>query len=176
MPTNTLTWGLATLILALIVHFSSVLAIPFLSENDAWRRLASKIKNNQMQVIKTVEESNQLWAFHAPDTKYAICRFDLSQGPVQVDFQLLRGYWSVAIYDDESRNFYAADGYDLLRSSMSLILLGPDHAHEGEAALPISVPTEQGLLVIRAPVDHHLMEDSVISILEKTTCVPIGAP
>ena len=176
MSMNTFTWGLATLVLALIVHFSSVLAIPSLSENDAWRRLLAHTDRNQMRVISGVEETNQLWAFHAPDTKYAICRFDLTNGPVRVDFQLLRGYWSVAIYDDESRNFYAADGYDLLRSSMSLMLLGPDHAQETESALPISVPSDQGLVVIRAPVDHHVMVDFVESVLEKATCQQLKSP
>lgn len=173
MTMRSITWGVATLVLALIVHFSSVIAIPSLSENDAWRRLLAQTTHNQMQVIKDVAATNQLWAFHAPDTKFAICRFDLSNGPVRVDLQLLRGYWSVAIYDDESRNFYAADGYDLMRPAMSLMLLGPDHAQEADDALPISVPSYEGLVVIRAPLDSQLMEDTVIAVLEKATCTEI---
>lgn len=176
MNIYTLTWICATIVLALIVHISSVLAIPFLSENDAWRRLQQSTKPNQMQIIRELDEGNQLWAFHAPDIKYGICRYDVSRDPVRVDFELLRGVWSVALYDDQGRNFYAADGYDLLRERMSLFLLGPDHIKVDDQGLPIAVPSTQGLIVIRAPVDNKVIEAKVHALLDNAQCVPVPQP
>lgn len=165
-----MTWALATLLLALVVHISAVLAIPYLSENDAWKRLVNHTEVNQMKVIERLEETNQLWAFRAPDMKYAICRYDVTQAPVQVDFVLLRGYWSVALYDVEGHNFYAADGFDLVRERSSLLLLGPDDIKSDEDALPISVPSSTGLLVLRAPVDNQVMEEAVTKALSRAKC------
>lgn len=170
MNIYTLSWAAATIVLALIVHISTVLAIPYLSENDAWRRLKERTKPNQMEIITQLEEGNKLWAFHAPDIKYAICRYDVTRDPVRVDFELMRGVWSIALYDDQGRNFYAADGFDLLRERMSLFLLGPDHIKVDDQGLPIAVPSLQGLAVIRAPVDNQVQKKHVLELLDKAQC------
>ncbi len=175
MNINTLTWAAATLLLSLIVHISMVLAIPYLSENDAWRRMLNFTQANEMLVIKDLKEGNQLWAFHAPDIKYAICRYDITRAPVLVNFKILRGYWSVAIYDDEGRNFYAADGFDLLRPEMSLMLLGSDDVKKNENALPIMVPTDQGIVVIRAPLDNQVLKSQVFDTLNQAKCEQLKA-
>lgn len=170
MNINSITWGAATIILTLIVHISVVLAIPYLSENDAWRRLINFTEPNQMRVLEKLDENNQLWAFHAPDIKYAVCRYDITRAPVRIHFTMLRGFWSVALYDDEGRNFYAADGFDLLRSQMSLILLGPDDIKGDDISLPIKVPSEQGLIVLRAPVDNQVMAPKILELLKSAKC------
>ncbi len=171
-----LSWVGATIVLALIVHISTVLAIPYLSENDAWRRLQQRTKPNEMQIIKKLDEGNQLWAFHAPDIKYAICRYDVTRDPVRIDFELMRGVWSIALYDDQGRNFYAADGFDLLRERMSLFLLGPDHIKVDDQGLPITVPSLQGLAVIRAPVDNQVQLKRVSVLLDKAQCTAVPQP
>ncbi len=174
MKISSFTWALATLVLAFIVHISMVLAIPHLSENDAWRRLLNNTKPNQMQIIENLQKGNQLWAFHAPDIKYAVCRYDVTRAPVHINFQILRAYWSIALYDDEGRNFYAADGFDLLRREMSLQLLGPDDIKDNTStALPISVPSEQGIAVIRAPIDNQVMEKNALENLKEATCTQL---
>lgn len=171
-----LTWIAATITLALFVHISTVLAIPYLSENDAWRRLEKSTQPNKMHIFKDLKAGNKLWAFHAPDIKYAICRYDIARAPVRVDFELLRGVWSVALYDNQGRNFYAADGFDLLRERMSLFLIGPDHLKIEDQGLPLAVPSEQGLVVIRAPVDNGILEKQVIEKLERAKCVAVPQP
>ncbi len=158
------------LILALIIHISAVLAIPYLTENDALKRLQNYADINQMRVLSEMEPSNQLWAFHVPDMRFAVCRYDVTRGPVQIDFVLLRGYWSVALYNDDGKNYYAADGYDLLRERASLLLLGPEHILNNENALPINVPSAKGLVLIRAPLDHELQSDLVVDALNKAKC------
>ena len=163
-------WGSATVILALIIHFCAVLAIPLVSENDAWKRLQNFTKVNEMLIVNSVTEANRLWAFHAPDMSFAICRYDVTKGPVQVDFELLRGYWSIAIYDPDGKNFYAADGFDFVRQETSLLLLGPDHIKGDNDALPINVPNEEGLLVLRAPFDNPVMKKTVINMLNRAKC------
>ncbi|GJM01773.1 MAG: DUF1254 domain-containing protein [Rhodomicrobium sp.] len=170
MNNHYITWALATVILSLVVHISAVLAIPYLSENDAYKRLYAFTEVNQMKVVEKITPENQLWTFHPPDMKFAVCRYDLTKAPVQVDFVLLRGYWSVALYDDEGRNFYAADGFDLRRERSSLLLLGPDDIKTDEDALPISVPTMSGILVLRAPVDNQVMAPLVDKALSKAKC------
>ena len=158
------------LILAFIIHISAVLAIPYLTENDALRKLQNYVDVNQMRVLGEMDPSNQLWAFHVPDMRFAICRYDVSRGPVQVDFVLLRGYWSVSLYDSDGKNYYAADGFDFLRERTSLLLLGPDHVYSEENVLPINVPSTKGLVLIRASLDSSLQEDLVGDALNKAKC------
>lgn len=165
-----LIWSLGTIILALVIHISAILAIPYLTENDAWRRLQNYTDANQMRVIGQMDISNQLWAFHVPDMRYALCRYDITLGPVQVDFVLLRGYWSIAIYNEEGKNFYAADGYDFQRERNSLLLLGPEHSPEDDVALPINVPSNNGLVLIRASLDNKMQEDIILETLKKAKC------
>ena len=163
-------WAAATTILALIIHFCAVLSIPYLSENDAWKRLLNHSQANQMVLVDQLDEANKLWNFHATDVKYAICHYDITRGPVQVDFELFRGYWSVAIYDLEGKNFYAADGYDLLRRESSLLLLGPEQIKGNIEALTITVPDSEGILVIRAPIDNGVLESSALEMLKRAKC------
>lgn len=170
MNNQYLAWAFATLILSLVVHISAVLAIPYLSEKDAYKRLIDFTEVNQMRVVDRFEETDKLWAFHPPDMKIAVCRYDVTKAPVQVEFSLLRGYWSVALYDNLGRNFYAADGYDLQRERSSLLLLGPDDIKTDEDALPITVPTMSGILVLRAPVDNEVMAPRVLRALSRSKC------
>ena len=162
--------GAIVIVLALIVHISAVLAIPFLTENGALKRLHNFTDVNQIRVLGVMEPSNQLWAFHVPDMRFAVCRFDVTRGPVQIDFVLLRGYWSVALYDETGKNYYAADGYDLLRERSRLLLLGPEHIVIDQDALPITVPSPTGLMLLRAPLDHDLQSGLVMDALNKAKC------
>ena len=51
-----------------------------------------------------------------------------------------------------------------------MMLLGPDDIKSDEDALPISVPSPTGLLVLRAPVDSQVMAEAVTKALSRAKC------
>ena len=78
----------------------------------------------------------------APDVRYAVCRYDLSKGPVRLRAQIADGLWLIAFYTPLGENFYAVVGADMKQSEVDLIIATVDQtvAEVGVEAAEIDAP------------------------------------
>ena len=86
---KTLYWSAVGVVLGVILHISYVLAAPHLSGGTAWRQLGSQLPVNQMKVLAPIRPGAQPLPFMAPDVRYAMCRYDLGAGALQIRTRLL---------------------------------------------------------------------------------------
>jgi len=66
------------------VHICIILLMPYVSQGSAWVRLADKTTINRLAILPRGPETPGPLAFMAPDVRYAVCRYDLSSGPLQL--------------------------------------------------------------------------------------------
>ncbi|MEM8628190.1 MAG: hypothetical protein AAGF32_09665 [Pseudomonadota bacterium] len=177
----TIYWVCAGLLLGGIIHIVTIFALPVVATSSAWERLKQLTTPNQLYVYLGLNQGPAPIPLMAPDIRYAICRFDVSDGPVRVTTQFLDGTWSIALYSTQSANFYTITGLDLKRKDLTMIL---NRATDGSITTPVAegaktstvtvaVPETQGLLMLRAPVRSQAYELQTNDVLQSSSCGPL---
>jgi uncharacterized membrane protein len=141
-----------------IVHLVSVLALPRIATQDAYSRLASVTKENAVTTLPQTEPSNALLPFMDPAFAMAVCRYDLSKGPIKLTVPVSQSYTSVSFYTRSDVAYYAINDRSAGRRVIELDLMTEaQHAELPEdedvtAAdrLIIDSPTATGLIVLKA--------------------------
>src|SRR5215469_10467427 len=153
-----LLWILAAVLLGGIVHLSTVLAMPQAAKQDAYSRLAPLTPVNTMVPLALTKAGAEIMPFMDPAFATAVCRYDLSGGPLKLIAPVSQAYTSVTFYTRRSVAFYAINDRAAGRRTIELDLMtAAQHAQVPEdeeitAAdrLIIESPTTMGLIVLRA--------------------------
>ncbi len=150
-----LLWILAAILLGGIVHLSTVLAMPQAAKQDAYSRLTMD-----------------------PAFAAAVCRYDLTGGPLKLVAPVSQAYTSVTFYTRKSVAYYAINDRAAGRRTIELDLMtAAQHAQVPEdeevtAAdrLIIESPTSMGLIVVRALAPEPGLMPMARQTLAAATC------
>jgi uncharacterized membrane protein len=153
-----LLWILAAILLGGIVHLSTVLAMPGAAKQDAYSRLAPLTPVNAMVPLAPTKAGVEIMPFMDPAFATAVCRYDLTAGPLKLIAPVSQAYTSVTFYTRRSVAYYAINDRAAGRRMIELDLMTEaQHAEVPEdeevtAAdrLIIESPTTMGLIVLRA--------------------------
>jgi uncharacterized membrane protein len=141
-----------------VVHLVSVLALPRIATQDAYSRLAAVTKENAVTPLAQTNPTNALLPFMDPAFAMAVCRYDLSKGPIKLTVPVSQSYTSVSFYTRSDVAYYAINDRSAGRRVIELDLM-TEAQHE---ALPeeedvtaadrliIDSPSETGLIVLKA--------------------------
>jgi uncharacterized membrane protein len=149
---------IAGVLLGGVVHLVSVLALPRIASQDAYSRLTPITKLNAVTALPLADPGNTLMPFMDPAFATAICRYDLSGGPIKLAVPVSQSYTSVSFYTRSDVAYYAINDRSAGRKVIELDLMTEDqHADLPEdedvtAAdrLIIDSPTATGLIVLKA--------------------------
>jgi uncharacterized membrane protein len=164
-----------------IIHIATTFAITALGSGSAYRQLGGVLPANEMVVLPPQTSGAQLLPFLAPDMLYAICRFDLSAGTVEVNAILPEVGWSLALYTRQGDNFYAAPGqsqrpvrvaFVLIPTTERLVNLAPGVRKTDVDLSQVTSPDGEGLIVVRAPLKGVAYEGTVKADLKRASCAP----
>jgi len=164
LPHPGLTSIFAGLTFGAMIHIIAIFALPHMSTQNAWQSVARRIPVNTLQLLPLASPDGQVLPYMAPDVFYALCRFNLKDGPVSLRIPAIGPLWSISLYDQLSQNYYVVTGRDVRRDSLELLLNLPksesgdvDPAATGIKAkseiITVRVPAAEGLAVIRAPIE-----------------------
>ena len=87
---------LAGVLLGGVVHLVSVLALPRIATQDAYSRLTPLTKLNAVSPLPQADPNNASMPFMDPAFAVAICRYDLSDGPIKLAVPVSQAYTSVS--------------------------------------------------------------------------------
>ena len=156
--TRWLLWGLAGILLGGIVHLATILALPRTASQDAYARLAPIAPVNAMTPIPAPTPANAILPFMDPAFAAAVCRYDLSAGPMKFTAPVSQAYTSVTFYTRYGVAYYGINDRAAGRRLIELDLMTtpqrddlPDDENVTAAdRLIIESPTLTGLIVVRA--------------------------
>ena len=149
---------IAGVLLGGIVHLVAVLALPRIATQDAYSRLTPMTKLNAVTQLAVADPSNAPMPFMDPAFAIAICRYDLSGGPIKLAVPVSQAYTSVSFYTRNEVAYYAINDRSAGRKVIELDLMTEDQ----HSALPedeevtaadrliIDSPTTTGLIVLKA--------------------------
>lgn len=171
------------LVLGGLVHILSIFALPQLAQNDAYARLSTLGKTNEVVFIPEPTPFQSLLPRLDPAFVYAACVFDLSRGPLAIAVPATPDMTSVAFYTRQGRVFYSLNDRAAARGSIDLqlmtapqrALLPPDENVTAADRLIIESPSSQGVVFIRAFVREDGARQNVQGLLSKAKCAPLSA-
>lgn len=149
---------IAGVLLGLIVHLVAVLALPRIATQDAYSRLAPMTKLNAVTQLAPADPTNAPMPFMDPAFAVAICRYDLSSGPIKLAVPVSQAYTSVSFYTRSEVAYYAINDRSAGRKVIELDLMTqaqraelPEEEDVTSAdRLIIDSPSETGLIVMKA--------------------------
>lgn len=150
-------WSLFTLVLAVIIHWFAVTEAPSVI---MWRAMAkvSAARANWIAHGERATEASRAIVKPSPDLLYSTCTFDVSRRPLKI----ITGapadtYWSVALYADNTDNFFVLNDTKAQGQPATIILLGPGQSAPIDTAGTITVnsPTTRGLVLFRTLVNDE---------------------
>ncbi|NOJ43406.1 DUF1254 domain-containing protein [Bradyrhizobium australiense] len=149
---------IAGVLLGGVVHLVSVLALPRIATQDAYSRLTPMTKENAVTPLPLAEPNNAPMPFMDPAFAVAICRYDLSGGPLKLTVPVSQAYTSVSFYTRNEVAYYAINDRSAGRKVIELDLMTEDQHSElpedeevtAADRLIIDSPTTTGLIVLKA--------------------------
>jgi uncharacterized membrane protein len=153
-----LLWILGALLLGGIVHLATVLALSKTATQDAYARLAALAPVNTMTPLAAPSAQAAVMPFMDPAFAVAVCRYDISAGPLKLNAPVSQAYTSVTFYTRQSVPYYAINDRAAGRRSIELDLMTVEQHEQmpeeedltAADRLIIESPTRTGLIVLRA--------------------------
>ena len=151
-------WTLGGIALGGIVHMTTVLLLPRTATQDAFSRLSAITQINAVVPVAQPAPGQALLPFMDPAFATAVCRYDLSQGPLKLSAPLSQAYTSVSFYTRYGAAYYAITDRAAGRRAIELDLMTErQHSQMPEEEdvtaadrLIVESPTQTGLIVIKA--------------------------
>jgi uncharacterized membrane protein len=174
---------IAGVLLGGVVHLVSVLALPRIASQDAYSRLTPMTKLNAVTPLP--DPNNAPMPFMDPAFALAICRYDLSGGPIKLTVPVSQAYTSVSFYTHNEVAYYAINDRSAGRKVIELDLmteaqhneLPEDEEVTAADRLIIDSPTATGLIVLKAMApEPGLMPQAQASLAASSCKVQTDAP
>jgi uncharacterized membrane protein len=165
-----------------VIHIVTTFAITALGTGSAYRQLRPVLPANELVVLPPLAPGAQVLPYLAPDMLYGICRFDLSQGAVEMSALLPEAGWSFALYTRQGDNFYATPGQKLKPTQIAFVLapasdrlvnLTPGVRKTDVEVSQVTSPDQEGLMVVRAPLKGVAFEAAAQAELKRAKCSPV---
>ncbi|MGY4309829.1 putative membrane protein [Bradyrhizobium sp. USDA 4369] len=168
-----------------VVHLVSVLALPRISTQDAYSRLTPMTKLNAVTQLPLADPNNSPMPFMDPAFAMAICRYDLSEGPLKLTVPVSQAYTSVSFYTRNEIAYYAINDRSAGKRVIELDLmteaqhedLPEDEEITAADRLIIDSPTSTGLIVLKAlAAEPGLMPQAQASLAAASCGLQAEAP
>src|SRR6266581_4764372 len=175
----------AGILLGLVVHLVSVLALPRIATQDAYSRLTPMTKLNGVTPLPLADPNTSPMPFMDPAFALAICRYDLSGGPIKLMVPVSQAYTSVSFYTRNEIAYYAINDRSAGKKVIELDLMTePQHNELPEdeeitAAdrLIIDSPSTTGLIVMKAlAAEPGLMPQAQATLAASSCKMQADAP
>jgi uncharacterized membrane protein len=148
----------AGVILGGIVHLVSVLTLPRIATHDAYSRLTPMTEVNAVTALPQGDPSNSPMPFMDPAFAMAICRYDLTTGPIKLTVPVSQAYTSVSFYTRNEIAYYAINDRSAGKKVIELDLmteaqhndLPEDEDVTAADRLIIDSPSMTGLILLKA--------------------------
>jgi uncharacterized membrane protein len=151
-------WVLAGALLGGIVHLVAVLLLPRTATQDAYSRIAPIAPVNTVTPIPAPTPQQAVIPFMDPSFAAAVCRYDLSKGPIKLSAPVSPAYTSVSFYTRLGVAYYAINDraagrrvieLDLMTSAQRSQLPEEEDVTAADRLI-VESPTITGLIVVRA--------------------------
>jgi uncharacterized membrane protein len=175
-----LLWLLGGLVLGGIVHLSTVLLLPRTATQDAYSRLSPITTVNAFSALPETSPNAAVMPLMDPAFAVAVCRYDLSAGPVKLTAPVSQAYTSVSFYTRAGIAYYAINDRAAGRRVIELDLMTAQQKAElpeeedvtSADRLIVESPSVTGLIVLRVLAPEPGLMPMARAALAAARCRP----
>jgi uncharacterized membrane protein len=161
-----------------IVHLATIIILPHTATQDAYARLARSVPVNTVAPLPEPTAESAPMPFMDPAFASAVCRYDLSQGPLSL------AYTSVSFYTRYDVAYYAINDRAAGRRVIELDLMTVEQHNQmpedeeitAADRLIVESPTLTGLIAIRALAPEPGLMPMAQSAIANARCVRADEP
>jgi uncharacterized membrane protein len=165
-----------------IVHIATVIVLPRTATRDAYARLEPIVPVNKVTPLPEPSPEHALMPLMDPAMATAICRYDLSAGPLKLSVPVSPAYTSVSFYTRNDVAYYAINDRAAGRRVIELDLMTsaqreqmPEEEDVTAAdRLIVESPTGTGLIAIRALAPEPGLMPKARAAVAAATCLPLA--
>jgi uncharacterized membrane protein len=173
-------WLVGALLLGGIVHLATVLLLPRMATQDAYARVSAIAPVNAVIPMPPPTPEKAVMPFMDPAFAVAVCRYDLSRGPLKFSVPISQAYTSVSFYTSSDVAYYAINDRAAGRRVIELDLMTARQRAElpeneditAADRLIVASPTTAGLIMIRALVPETSGVPAARNALAAAQCRP----
>jgi uncharacterized membrane protein len=173
-----LLWLLAGALLGGIVHLVAVLVLPRTATQDAYSRLTPVAPVNTVTAVPQPVPQNEIMPFMDPAFASAVCRYDLTDGPIKLSVPVSAAYTSVSFYTRGGVAYYAINDRSAGRRLIELELMTNDQRNRlpeeedvtAADRLIVESPSNTGLIMMRALAPEPGLMPAARAVLNTATC------
>ena len=162
-----------------VVHLATVIILPRTATQDAYARLTPIAPVNTVVALPIPSSEKAIMPFMDPAFASAVCRYDLSEGPLKLTVPVSPAYTSVSFYTRYDVAYYAINDRAAGRRIIELDLLTPaqreqvpeDEEITAADRLIVESPTPTGLIAIRAMAPEPGLMPAAQSAVAASRCV-----
>lgn len=178
---RTLPFLLGAVVIAGIVHLVIILLVPGVAGSTAAARLSANAVLNRLELLSARNggPSELPFPFADPAMVTAICRFDLSEGPLRLRMLTTDAFLSVVVLRADGRVQHALTDRAATRRQLNIVLATPLQMRQLESLDPDDLPVQDlrlrvtaptGVAVIRALAQREAERSGLQALLGRASC------
>jgi uncharacterized membrane protein len=163
-----------------VIHICATFAAPVFGSGHAFDQLRGSLPLNKMVVLAPPAPGRQILPFLPPDMLYAMCRYELTGGPVSLTAAVTGPGWLLSLHTPQGDNFYVLPGQQLKRGEVSFLVVpggtldaGSLQRNASPADTQVASPTAEGLIVVRAPIIGLAWLPQTDALLRRSSCTQV---
>ena len=161
-------WLVFTLVIAVIVHAVTPIALPHLIMSRAMSKMGGF---NTIHNGRRVDETSRGVVRPSPDLLYSSCPYDLSAGPLHVHAPVPPGtYWSVSAFDADTNNYFVRNDRHA-GGVVDFFVVRGGGGRPQPASEIVQSPTQRGLLLFRTLINDEGRFAAIDAARRMATCV-----
>lgn len=161
-----------------IVHIVILFLVPEFSDRNAWSRLGMVSDLNVVTSLDTRLDGGPVVRGADPLFRSVACRFDLSDGTLQVKAPGTAPFWSVSVYNRGGQNIYSFNDRTAEKGRIDFVVLTPEQMVDARKYLPedfqksifVETPIGEGIVVLRVFVPDASWTKAVDELLAGMSC------
>ena len=162
-----------------VVHLATVIILPRTATQDAYARLTPIAPVNTVVALPIPSPEKAIMPFMDPAFASAVCRYDLSEGPLKLTVPVSPAYTSVSFYTRYDVAYYAINDRAAGRRVIELDLMTAaqheqvpeDEEITAADRLIVESPTPTGLIAIRAMAPEPGLMPAAQSAVAASRCM-----
>ena len=162
-----------------IVHLATIIILPRTATQDAYSRLTRIAPVNTVTPLSAPTPDAAIMPFMDPAFAAAVCRYDLSQGPLKLSLPVSLAYTSVSFYTRTDVAYYAINDRAAGKRVIELDLMTVEQHNQmpeneeitAADRLIVESPTLTGLIAMRALAPEPGLMPMAQSSLAAAKCV-----
>ncbi len=176
-------WLVSAGLAGMLLHFASVFTVTYALPRRGFDTLASLGSVNTMAVLPLISADYQPLPFMMRDTRYAVCRYDISKSPLVLRATLGDDDWTIALFDPSGSNVYVVSGGDLDRREIELLLTSKQDGiatplstakDAAAASVTVGLAGRTGIAVLSAPIAAPAFASAAERLILQASCQPRG--